>query len=191
MTIFSKLYPPKLLYFLSFLLCTQAIATELKGTYASTHETLEEFEMEQSLDELLLLIQKRLVIMHEVARTKWNQNLAIEDKMREQQILMQLAKQAHQYGLDEKLVTRFFEAQIEASKEIQKNDFILWKENGVVKFEKVFSLKDELRLYIDQLNHKMLVLLGKIYKKPTAITNKYILDYPISTRNSDYIEPIS
>lgn len=178
----------KLTYFLVFILCAQGIVSELNGAYTPVHETIESFETEQKIDELLLLIQKRLVIMHEVARTKWNQNLAIEDKTREKEILTALVVKANHYGLDEALVTRFFQAQIDASKEIQKNDFILWKEESVLKFEKIFSLKDELRLYIDQLNSEMITLLSNIYTKTFTLSTSYILDHPISLRGSDYIE---
>lgn len=178
----------KLIYFLTFILYAQGFVNEFYGIDPPIHKTIENFEVEQKIDELLLLIQKRLVIMHEVARTKWNQNLSIEDKIREQQILEDLANQANKYGLNEKFVTRFFQAQIDASKEIQKNDFILWRENKVTKFEKTFNLKVELRFYIDQLNYEMMVLLSKIYTKPFGVNSTYILDYPISIRSSDFIE---
>lgn len=183
-----KICSQKFFGFLAFILCAQGIVTELNGAYTQTHATIENFEVEQKIDLLLLLIQKRLVIMHEVARTKWNQNLPIEDKAREQQILIDLVGKANQYGLEEKFVMRFFQAQMDAAKEIQKSDFIFWKENGVSKFETTFSLKEDLRLYIDQLNQEILVLLSKIYSKPFDINSTYILDRPISTRSSDYIE---
>lgn len=181
-----KSWSQKFLY-LIFFLCAPGII-KLNGAYTPTHETIENFEVEQRIDELLLLIQKRLVIMHEVARTKWNQNLPIEDKIREQQILADLAARANQYGLNEKLVTRFFQAQMDASKEMQKKDFFLWSEDGELKFEKIFSLKDELRAYIDQLNNEMIVLLSKIFTKSFELNSSYVLDQPISIRSSDYIE---
>lgn len=168
----------KLFFFLTFFLCAA-----LNG-----HQTIENFEIEQEVDSLLLLVQKRLVIMHEVAKVKWNQNLPIEDKNREQQILTEFANKAHQYDLDDTLVTKFFQAQIEASKEIQKQDFILWKKKGIIKFEKIFCLKDEIRNYIDLLNHEMLFLLSKIYSRPSSEFHNFILDHPISKRRSDSIE---
>lgn len=186
--IFFKFCSQKRIYFLLVILYVQGIVVPLNGAYTSVHETIEAFEVERKVDELLLLIQKRLVVMHEVARTKWNHNLPIEDKIREQQILADLAMKANHYGLDEKFAIQFFQAQMEASKEIQKTDFDLWRKNGVPKFEAVFSLKDELRIYIDGLNHKMMVLLSEIYAKPFSEIGKDILDHPISTRSSDSIE---
>lgn len=175
----------KLICFFVFSLCSLGIGLELKANEASA---LQNIEVEQKIDQLLLLIQKRLVIMHEVARTKWNQNLSIEDKGREQHILTELAGKANQYGLDEKWVTCFFQAQMDASKEIQKNDFTLWQNEGVLRFDEVFSLKDELRSYIDHLNQAIILLLSEIYKKGLNVNSKSILDHPISIRNSDYIE---
>lgn len=81
-------------------------------------------------------------------------------------------------GLDEKCVTKFFQAQIDASKEIQKNDFTFWQQEGMLKFEEVFSLKNELHSYIDHLNHEMMVLLSKIYAKDLNVNTKFILDCP-------------
>lgn len=182
-----KFYSKKMIFFLTFILCTQGAIPELNASPGSTYQTIEDFEVEQKIDQLLLLIQKRLVIMHEVARTKWNQNLPIEDKIREEQILADLAELARQYDLDEKWITNFFQAQIDASKVIQKNDFAFWQKEGVLKFKEVFSLKNELRSYIDHLNHEMMILFSKINVKNFNV-NKFILDKPISTRYSDYIE---
>ncbi len=182
-----RFYSTRMIYFLAFILCTQVAIPELNASHGSTYQTIEDFEVEQKIDQLLLLIQKRLVIMHEVARTKWNQNLPIEDKIREEQILADLADLARQYDLDEKWITKFFHAQIDASKEIQKNDYAIWQKEGVLKFEGVFSLKNELRSYINQLNHEMMMLFSKINMKNFNL-NKFVLDKPISTRYSDYIE---
>lgn len=163
----------KLIYFLALILCWHA-------GHAQTYHSVEEFAREKKSDQLLLLIQKRLVIMHEVARTKWNQGLPIEDKAREEQLLKQLAEKAKAYQLDEQWVAKFFQAQIDAAKEIQKRDFALWRQQGVTTFEKVFSLKDELRTYIDQINQEMLLLLND--QAPL------VLDHPISSRPTDLIE---
>ncbi|MGL4540638.1 MAG: gamma subclass chorismate mutase AroQ [Candidatus Rhabdochlamydia sp.] len=186
MPILFRFISQKMIYFLVFILCAQGISTELQARYTPVYQSIEDFEIEQKVDQLLLLMQKRLVIMHEVARTKWNQNLTIEDKIREQQILADLAEKASKYGLDEKWTTAFFQAQMDASKEMQKKDFTLWQKEGLLKFEQVLSLKDELRFYIDQLNEEMMMLLSKIYKK--GLSNRFILAHPISNRKSDYIE---
>ena len=171
----------KLAYMLVLVLYSQPIFTDVVAYRVPIHQNIQNLETQKNVDQLLLLIQKRLAVMHEVARTKWNQNLPIEDKVREQQILMDLAKQANQFNVDEKWIVSFFQAQIKAAKEIQKNDFAFWKQQGVYKFEAVLSLKDELRFYIDQINQEMMALLSQMSGKD------FILDHPISNRDTDYI----
>lgn len=87
-----------------------------------------------------------------------------EDKLREQQILEDLAKKANQDGLNEKWLTAFFQAQMDASKEMQKRDFAMWQKEEVLELEQAFSLKEDLRSCIDQLNQEMMILLSKFYK---------------------------
>ncbi len=175
-------------YFLAILLGISIISTKLVASSVLINKTIDSYEIEKNVDQLLLLIQKRLVIMHEVARTKWNQNLPIEDKAREQQILTDLVEKAHQYGLEEKWIAKFFQAQMDAAKEIQKNDFSLWREQNLQKFEAVLSLKDGLRSYIDRINQEMIDLLSKIHERKGSIEGRFILEHPISTRASDNIE---
>lgn len=147
MPILFRFISQKMICFLVFILCAQGISIELQARYTPVYQNIEDFEVEQTIDQLFLLMQKRLVIMHEVARAKWNQNLTIEDEIREQQILAGLVEKSSEYGLDKKWMIAFFQAQMDASKEMQKKDFILWQKEGLLKFEQALSLKDELRLY--------------------------------------------
>lgn len=166
------------------ILCAQCIYAVIPANHFM-HQSIEGYTEEKRVDQLLLLMQKRLVIMHEVARTKWVQNLPIEDRVREEQILVSLVQQARQYGLDDKWISKFFQAQMDAAKEIQKRDFTMWGEREI-KFDSTFSLKDDLRLYIDQINQEMMEVLSKIFDKNSNV--KFILDDPISKRPSDHIE---
>lgn len=93
--------------------------------------TIENIETEKTIDQLLLLIQKRLVIMHEVARTKWNLHLPIEDLAREKQLLTGLVELAHANSLEKQWVSQFFQAQFDAAKQIQKADFALWQQQEI------------------------------------------------------------
>jgi chorismate mutase len=182
---FLKFLQRNLPYFLCIFLCAQCLPVQLPaGTIA--HQSMEEYAVEKHIDQLLLLIQKRLAIMHEVARTKWVQRLPIEDKEREQQVLKVLVEQASRSGLDEKWVERFFQAQMDAAKEVQKQDFAVWEQHGAL-FEKVFSLKDDLRIYIDQINLEMIDLLIKISGQ-CKHCESYLSEHPISIRPSDAIE---
>lgn len=169
------------LFLAAILLSTQVISAELS---VPIHRSLEAYEEETKVDQLLLLIQKRLAIMHEVARTKWNQDLAIEDKEREQQILTSLIKQSKDSGLDEIWLSQFFQAQMEAAKEVQKTDFAIWQKQNVQEFPSVLTLA-QLRTYIDEMNREIIDLLSKI-SDPSHTS--FILDRPISIRSSDQIE---
>ncbi len=158
-------------------LCAQVVS-------AASPQSIEAFETEKKVDQLLLLIQKRLAVMHEVARTKWNQGLQIEDKVREQQILKGLVEQSKNLQAEENWIAQFFQAQMDASKEVQKGDFDLWKKKGVQKFDSVLTLA-QLRGYIDGINQEMIDLLSQI---PDPAHNETILQRPISTRESDFVE---
>jgi chorismate mutase-like protein len=175
--------------FLAFLLCVQSFCISAFATHTTLQHSIGDFETEKKMDQLLILIQKRLVIMHEVARTKWNQNLPIEDKTREQQIISDLIEQTRKFGLEEAWVTQFFQSQFDAAKEIQKSDFSVWKQQGVEKFNGVLSLKDDLRVYINQINQEMIELIGQIFSKDKKFPHsKFVLNQPISNRESDHID---
>lgn len=156
------------------------------GLVATPSRSTTEITAERHFDQLLLLMQKRLAIMHEVARTKWNHQLPIEDLARENELLKSLVKHGDvKYNLDPEWVGKFFQAQFDAAKEVQKQDFALWREQGILKFEHVFRLKDDLRPYIDQINHEMLELLSKIRN------SSFPQQAPLSIRPSDAVsEPI-
>lgn len=181
-----KIFNQRLIYLLAFIICFQGFFS-VHANDPRTYQKIEDVELEKKVDQLLLLVQKRLAIMHEVARTKWNQNLPIEDKIREQQILVELAEKASQYHLEPRWITNFFQAQIEASKEIQKMDFAAWEKENRLKFVEVFSLKDELRIYIDEINHEMILLLNKILNRDFDANRQLILSQPISSRKTDHI----
>lgn len=153
-----------------------------------TRPRIEEIKLQKKVDQLLLLIQKRLAIMHEVAKTKWNHHIAIEDKEREQQILAALAAKADQYQLDPKFVVHFFEAQIEASKKMQRTDFSAFEEAHFSPFESVLSLKDDLRIYIDEINQELFVLLSEIMPQKPYFDRYLFLSMPISNRILDAVD---
>lgn len=158
----------------------------ISPTFANS-STLQEIETERKVDQCLLLIQKRLAIMHEVAKTKWNRNLPIEDLAREEQILTELTKKASLQGLNEKWVRAFFQAQIEAAKVIQSKDFELWKQQNKGKFESVLDLKTDLRDYIDSINAELIESLSQISAQ-TWNRGHYVLTDPISTRATDHVD---
>ncbi len=168
-------------------LCAQLSACEL-DTQVKLYQSIEDVELERRVDQLLLLIQKRLAIMHEVAKTKWHQHLPIEDKGREQKILADLVEKARQYNLNERWAAAFFQVQMDAAKKVQSSDFFLWETQGQVDHARVFSLQNELRSYIDQLNQEMLMILSQIDIESLAMKDRLLLDQPISTRSTDSVD---
>jgi len=122
--------------------------------------------------------------MHEVARTKWNQGLPIEDKAREAQILKGLVGQSEKIQAHEGWITQFFQAQMDAAKEVQRSDFAVWEKGSVQKFAEAIPLSG-LRGYIDEVNREMIDLLSQIHDPAKS---DLILHYPISTRESDFID---
>lgn len=65
-------------------------------------------------------IAERLVLMKAVAAWKRDHGVAVEDRAREAVVLESATEQAAEAGLAAETAQRFFEAQIEAAKEIQR-----------------------------------------------------------------------
>jgi chorismate mutase len=115
-----------------------------------------------TLDELVNLMRERLLLMHEVAKWKWNAGKAITDASREWQLLADLEQRGLAHGLSRERTRAFMAAQIEAAKLIQEADFTLWKEAGQDKFDEVRDLDSDLRPLIDELSDKMLAQLSRL-----------------------------
>ncbi len=117
---------------------------------------------QRQVDRLLQLMQQRLMIAHDVAGWKWNQNRPIEDSQREQELVAKLRQQATAYGLEADTLAAFFQAQIEAGKLIQKTDFQTWHQQGVQSFTNVPDLNQTTRPSLDKLNTEFLAVLAEI-----------------------------
>lgn len=177
---------------LSFLIVTAVFCHRLPAEQSCkipSHQTLSELESKKNIDQVLLLVQKRLALMHEVARTKWSQNLLIEDLDREKQLIADVKKRAESYGLDEAWTGKFFQAQFDAAKKIQKSDFDFWNQQGAPRFVSFLDLKQEIRPYLDQLSNELLESLGRIYPEiSNGKLSSSILAMPLSRRPSDDID---
>lgn len=108
-----------------------------------------------SVDPLLRLLHDRLVLMHDVARRKWNDGTPIADPAHERSLLDAVAAKARDRGLDPTFVRRVFTAQIEAAKVVQQADHNRWKAAARGPFPDAPSLAD-LRAKIDALNEAIL-----------------------------------
>jgi chorismate mutase-like protein len=123
----------------------------------------------EALDRLLVLIEKRLEIMHDVARWKWAEKSSIEDHSREAHLLDDLASRGEPLGLDPDLCRAFFRAQIEAAKRVQRADFERWESADRREQEPgpaAPDLVEVLRPRIDALNSEMLAALAEVARGP-------------------------
>ncbi len=106
--------------------------------------------------QLAALIDARLAIVTEVARAKWNTQAAIEDPVREQALLQALRERAAGLGLSATAVERFFGAQIEAAKVLQRELFAQWQREHHGQFAGVADLAREIRPEIESVTGRML-----------------------------------
>jgi chorismate mutase len=113
------------------------------------------------LDPLLRLMEQRLVLMHDVARWKWNERKPITDPERERELLQSVVERGRAKGLDPGFVRAFFEAQMEAARLVQQADFDRWKGQDQAQFAETTSLT-VLRQRIDRLNGEMIEVLVEV-----------------------------
>lgn len=132
-----------------------------------TYPVLDVSFEELQLDTLLDLMRQRLILMHEVARWKWNTGKPIADPEREQALLDDIAQKAQAQGLPGTQVRQFFAAQIAAGKQIQSADFQKWRSEQQGKFPDVRELA-AVRSDIDALNLQLLAALAKFSPPPVA-----------------------
>lgn len=113
-------------------------------------------ENDAAADALLELMRERLLVMHDVARWKWNAKQPISDPEREKVLLAELQRRGADYGLAPEEVQSFMRAQIEAGKLIQQADWRRWEAESRGTFADAPDLQTELRPKIDRLSQRLL-----------------------------------
>jgi chorismate mutase len=108
-----------------------------------------------SIDLLLRLMQSRLMLMHDVARWKWNERRPIEDAARERELLDKVTERGRAKGLAVTFVRSFFASQVEAAKLVQRLDFDRWQAGRQGPFRNTIELAS-LRERIDELDHALI-----------------------------------
>jgi chorismate mutase len=134
--------------------CSPA-SSSARATYATP-------EAEAEVGRLLELMHQRLLIMHDVARWKWNARAPIADPAREQAILEAIVVRSRNHTIDPALARAFFQAQFAAAKQVQEDDFRRWEANRAVTFPDVPDLITQLRPRIDAINDQMLAALATV-----------------------------
>ena len=117
--------------------------------------------VDPAIESLLKLMKQRMLLMHDVARAKWNAKTPLADPDREKAMLRELAEKGRALGLDPAFTSSFFAAQVEASKLMQRDDFRRWEAERRGPFTEALDLKRDLRPRIDALNSKLLTTLAK------------------------------
>jgi chorismate mutase len=125
--------------------------TTLGGTPASAHE---------SLWPLTDLAASRVQIADKVAAAKFGTAQLIADPVREQQILDTLAAKSLTLGLDPRATRRFFLAQIEANKVVQRGLFARWTVHPEDQPTTRPDLATEVRPVLDQIDAGLLAQLA-------------------------------
>ena len=136
--------------------------------------------------QLATLIDARLAIVTEVALAKWNTQAAIEDPVREQALLQSLRERAAGLGLAPNVVDRFFGAQIDAAKVLQRELFAQWRREQRGQFTAVADLARDIRPEIDRVTGHMLEQLALLPGKnsrslPSASTMALLSPTAVST----------
>jgi serine protease Do len=117
----------------------------------------------EAADRLLRIMQKRLLAMNEVAGWKWNHRVEILDSAREKDSLAKIAARAKELNIDAAAATRFFQAQLEASRLLQQDAIAGWQKDNVLASAKGDLAKD-LRPRIDQINEELLQTFGDVLR---------------------------
>jgi serine protease Do len=117
----------------------------------------------ERVDAVLWAMSKRLLLMPEVARAKWNSGQSIHDPAREAQQLDRLVEQSRQHQLPAETVRHFFAAQMSAARRLQENLFEDWRRTDAREFEGVADLRDTLRPAIDRTSLDLLAAFARLY----------------------------
>lgn len=134
-----------------------------------------------ALTELLALIDQRLAISEDVARSKWNSGAAIEDLKREGEIVEDIRRQAPAFGLDAAATAAFFQAQIEASKIVQRTRLAGWRAAALPAFAHTADLQRDIRPRLDRLTTALMTALARVQpalrtQQAAARLNEYATD---------------
>lgn len=117
----------------------------------------------ESLQQLVQLIDDRLDLADDVARYKWTAHQPIEDLAREQAIIQSLGHQAGKHGLPVAWSEAFFRAQIEASKSEQRALFAKWGETHPNGFKNPPHLTTVTRPKLDAINRQLFAILSSTW----------------------------
>ncbi|WP_211192762.1 gamma subclass chorismate mutase AroQ [Actinoplanes sp. TBRC 11911] len=126
--------------------------------------------LNSGLDELIALAVERLALGDEVAAAKYGGATPISDGGREEQLLSDVVARSREIGLDPDLSARFFRAQIEANKVVQRRLYDLWSAHPELRPARRPDLEAEVRPRLDDITRQMLLRLKGLPGEPTGRT---------------------
>jgi chorismate mutase len=106
------------------------------------------------------LMIERLALMEQVAAYKWNNELPIDNPVREANVLKAVVARSRAAGLDPKIAQRFVVAQMEAAKTVQRYYFDLWRKKGGAHVNGAADLVTELRPRIGALSADLIAAMA-------------------------------
>lgn len=128
------------------------------------------------LDELIALAVQRLALGDEVAAAKYGGATPISDGDREEQLLSDVVARSREIGLDPDLSARFFRAQIEANKVVQRRLYDLWSAHPELRPPRRPDLQAEVRPRLDDITRQMLIRLKGLPRTREGRTSEWPLD---------------
>ncbi len=108
------------------------------------------------------LAEKRLEIIHNVAKWKWNNGAYIRDRSREASILHSLSVKSSSFNLPQEWTLRFLKNVLRASCELQRLDIAEWREERRGHFASAQDLRTELDPKLDNVTEEILIAASKI-----------------------------
>jgi len=147
--------------FISFIPSLHA-AQEVALNSAISSPILVEEEILEKIDGVLFTIQEWFVLTHEVAKWKWNHEVPIQEKKKEEKLIQALCEKGKKAGLQPQLVKEVFQAQLEASRMIQENHFENWRKQEINQFGGVLNFKSDLKPKIDQICDQFIFKLKEV-----------------------------
>ncbi|MBB3212017.1 chorismate mutase [Herbaspirillum sp. Sphag1AN] len=140
----------------------QVLPPEQSGASATSIGSLSALELKE-IDHLLELINQRLAVAEKVAQAKWNSGAPIDDPLRERKILADLAAGMHDAPeADRSFALRFFQAQFDAGKIIQRDMHAQWQKQQHSPFAQPPDLARDIRPELDRLTPLLIDTLHRV-----------------------------
>jgi|UPI00047D7D7C chorismate mutase len=130
---------------------------------AHTPVVMELTQPQTTADRLQALIAtsaQRLSIGKQVALSKWDSKIPVEDAPREAHVIAAAIQAGELRGLDQTFVATFFKAQIEANKLVQYSLLAEWYRLGNVPAHSSIDLSNAIRPELDQIQTALIAELA-------------------------------